>query len=412
MDSAFFWFVLNAVTIVVLAFYSMEEMAFVSFNKVRLQFYVSQGSKRAIWLNKLLQNPTTLFATTLIGVNVATFVGSECARKFYAAIGLSPDLAPLTQIILVIVFGELAPMFAARRYSEQVALMGVPFIYLSSIILMPAIWILGLISKAANICIGGKEGHHNLFLTQDELQKVLEEKDDDRHHAHDGQEFNAITSNIFRLRRKEARDIMTPLMLSTVVSSQTTVGQLREMTDLVSPYVVVFHRNRENIIGIVFIKDLIRAVPKKKLHEFCQPPWFITLSTSLVQTLKQFRRNSENVAIVLNERGLAVGLISFDDIIDEIFEKSMHLPETSQTVVIDRTLDGKMTLRQFHEEIGIELPGSPNETLSELMIRTLEHHPESGETVSIGNCDFIVKETSLLEIKTLQLHTQVSSSDN
>jgi len=104
----------------------MVEMACVSFNKVRLHYYVNQGNRRAIWLNYLLQHPFRLFGTTLIGVNVAMVVGSECSREFHSALGLSPDLAPLSQVIIVVIFAELAPMFAARHYAEHVAMLGAP----------------------------------------------------------------------------------------------------------------------------------------------------------------------------------------------------------------------------------------------------------------------------------------------
>ncbi len=130
--SALLWLVFNLLSIVALSFYSMQEMACVSINKVRLKFYVSQGIKRAQWLEYLLHNPTRLFGTTLIGVSIATIISSECARQFHQAIGIDPDWAPLTQVFIVLIFGELAPMFAARIHSEHMALFRCPIVYASS----------------------------------------------------------------------------------------------------------------------------------------------------------------------------------------------------------------------------------------------------------------------------------------
>lgn len=290
MESPLFWLFLNFVSILVLAFFSMEEMACVSFNKVRLQFYVSQGNARAIHLNSLLQNPSKLFGTTLIGVNVATFVGSECARRFHESIGLPPDIAPLSQILLVIIFGELAPMFAARRYAENVALLGIPLLYLSALILTPVISLLGLISKLANRLFGGTEPHPYQLLTQDELQKVMEEHDEEHIYLQEGEEFNALTSNIFRLRGKLAKHVMMPLGKGKLFSSQATIQQIRSKWPLDENYILVFHKQTENIIGIVFLKDIINASANKKLHEFCSSPWFISLSTPVIQILKQSGR--------------------------------------------------------------------------------------------------------------------------
>ena len=134
MSSWAFFLMLLIVSLVIQGFYSMLEMACVSFNRVRLQYYVSQKNRRAMWLSYLLNNPTRLFGTTLIGVNTAMQFGSECARRFYASLHVSPDWAPLSQVIIVLIFAELAPMFAARRFAENVAMLGIPIIYITSFI--------------------------------------------------------------------------------------------------------------------------------------------------------------------------------------------------------------------------------------------------------------------------------------
>jgi CBS domain containing-hemolysin-like protein len=406
-ESSLFWLFLNLITIIILAFFSMTEMACVSFNKVRLQFYVSQGNRNAIRLNHLLQNPSQLFGTTLIGVNVATFVGSECARRFYEALGLTPDIAPLTQVFLVIIFGELAPMFAARFYAENVALMGISLLSFASKILSPFIWILGVISKAANLLLGGKEPHPHLFLTQDELQKILEEQEDEGQASRESVEFNAVTTNIFRLRNKHVRHVMSPLSQDFLVSSQTSIKQLRQQQAFQEKnYLILYSRAPDNIVGIVYVKDLLRAQENKKLYAFSRPPWFVSATTSLIQILKQFRRNTENIAIVLNEGGQAIGFVTFEDILDEIFEKP-PLARIPRLTIVERTLSADMTLDAFHKEMGFELAGDPGETLSSWLIRMMEHHPEEGESFIVPPYEFVVKETTLLGITTVQVKTIV-----
>ena len=401
MENALFWLLLNFLTILVLAFYSMEEMAFVSFNKVRLQFYLTQGSKRAHWLNELLQNPTRLFTTTLIGVNVATFIGSECARRFHEAIGLPANIAPLSQFILVIIFGELAPMFAARRYAEHVALLGVPLVYFSSKVLAPFIWFLGIISKFANTLFGGKETYADLYLTHDELQKILEEQDE-RHYQQSSDEFNTITANILRLKGKKASDVMSLLHSIRVLSSQMTIGQIRQL-NLEENYLLVFHRHIDHIMGVAFIKDLLGASDNSKLHDFCSSPWFISQSTPLMQILHQFRRHSEHVAIVLNRQGHAIGYLTFEDILDEIFAKRSKPKSKGTVTLIDRTVSGDVTLAEFKKQFNLELPGDPEETFSNWLIQHFEHHPEPGESLTVPPFLFTVKETSLLAVTKIQV---------
>ncbi|MGK5594986.1 MAG: hemolysin family protein [Parachlamydiaceae bacterium] len=403
MELAFFWLLFNFSTIVLLAFFSMEEMACVSFNKVRLQFLVKQGSKRAQWLSYLLHNPSRLFGTTLIAVNVATIVGSECSRQFHQALNLSPEWAPLSQIMLVIIFGELAPMFAARKYPEHVALLGVPILYVTSKILAPLIWILGIISKAANFLIGGEEPHPELFLTQDELQKVIEEQDEDRL-SRENEELNVITTNIFRFKDKTAKHVMTSLESQPLISSTLTVEQLRKSTKNPLPYFLVFNKNTANIIGIAFVRELVKVPGNRKVKDFCKPLWYLTENTPLFQIIKQFRRNSEHVAVVLDASGRAKGVLNFEDVVEEIFGKVVPVTkETPPLTYIDRTLPGKMTLTDFREEFGVPLDGDPEDTLSDFLIAQLEQYPEGGETVQITPFEFTVKEVTFLGIKTVSL---------
>lgn len=409
---ALWWLFLNILSIIILSFYSMSEMACVSFNKVRLQYYVSKGMKRAIWLNYLLHHPTRLFGTTLIGVNIALVSGSEFSREFHRAIGVSPDLAPLTQVIIVVIFGELAPMFAARRYAEHVALLSVPLLYISAKIVTPFLWCLQVIANLCNYLIGKEESQTNIFLTQDELQKILEEieEEDQPHISRD--DFNAISTNIFNLPTKDARQVMEPITTAPKVSSNASVNELRGLfskTD--AEYFLIYQRELNNIVGIAFPRNYIRAPDNKKVREFSRPPWFIIQTTNIVQILKQFRHNNQSVAIVIDNDGGAIGVIHLYDIMEEIFGKSTlsstkkHRPPSTKQILIERTLPGDMKVSEFNSQFNVLLSDQVDLTLSELLTKTLEHHPEVGESVFLDPFELTVKESSILEVKSVTVKT-------
>ena len=246
----FFLFMI-LICLCVQGFFAMVEMACVSFNKVRLQYYVSRQNKRALWLSYLLHHPALLFGTTLIGVNTALVVGSECARRFYVALGFSPDWAPLTQIFIVLIFAELAPMFAGRRYAEHVALLGIPILFFFSVILRPVIWLLDVICRAVNRLIG-KPVAAGIYLSREELQNVIEEREETITTEPAKREFNTVVANIFALKNKTAKDLMQPITLVPLVPSFCTVGEMREIvrrqTCLVSadlpPHAAEYRRDR------------------------------------------------------------------------------------------------------------------------------------------------------------------------
>lgn len=403
MSSWKFFLGLIFICLVVQAFFAMLEMASVSFNKVRLQYYVSKGNKRAIWLSTLLHHPGRLFGTTLICVNAALQLGSECARRFYESLGISPDFAPLSQVLIVLIFAEIAPLLAGRRYAEHAAMLGIPILYGVSIILTPLIWLFDLFCRLVHRLIGSPQGT-GLYLSREELQKILEEQD----------EFNTVVSNIFSLKTKTAKELMQPLKTVEAVPSFYTVAEMRSLLTLhYTPFVPIYNKNPENIVGIAFPRDLLRQAEVKKVRDYARPPWFITESDSIMSILKQFRRNNQSVAIVLNEKGGATGILTLDEIIDEIFGRAdtwmsfEELAPSSHHVVVDRTFPGEMKIVDFNAAYGVHLDARGSQTLAELMTQTLGHSPAIGESVKVDQFELTVEEASILGPKSIAVKTVV-----
>ncbi len=410
-QTALWWLFLNLFSLIILSFFSMLEMACVSFNKVRIQYYIDKGIKRAVWLNYLLQQPSRLFGTTLIAVNVALIVGSECARQFHSAIGLNPDLAPLSQIVIVLIFGELAPMFAARRHPEHVVMLGIPIVYFTAKIMTPILWGINGIAKVCNFFVGGKQLQSDIFLSQDELQKILEEQEEDVPQGDQREDFNTITTNIFSLRLKDAKQIMEPIHSVPTVPSNTTIVQIRNIlkkTDI--HFIPIYQGDPSNIVGIALVRNLIKANETHRVRDYAHPPWFITLNTHVSQILKQFRRNNQTVAIVLNAQGKSVGIITIDDLVEEILGKVRYNPRSAKPqnlIIIDRTFPGDMKVADFNAQYDVLLEKNSDQTLSELLTAKLGHHPTEGESVFLDPFELAVKETSLLGVKSVRITTRV-----
>lgn len=409
ITAAIYWMLLNILSIIVQAFYSMSEMACVSFNRVRLHYYVSKGQRRALMLSELLHNPSRLFGTTLIGVNVALFFGSECAREFHMAIGVNPDFAPLTQVFLVVIFAELAPMFAARGYAEHVAMLGIPLLYASTKVLTPFTWILGAITRL--ISRGGSV-ESQIFLTQEELQKILEEQEEEQLYASDRDQFNAITSNIFSLSKKTAKQIMTPINRIVMVAANCTVDEARSVfAGSKIGYLPIYQHQITNIVGIAFPRDLIRSPDSRKLREDARMPWFVTETTLLTHLLKQFRSNNQEAAIILDQQGNAIGVVTLDDVVEEILGKRGVLVGPKEAVkrriVIDRTFPGSMKVSDFNTQFGVTLDKDVDLTFEQLIEQRLGHHPRVGESLFVYPFELTVKETTLRGIKTISITSKI-----
>jgi putative hemolysin len=385
------------------AFFSMFEMACVSLNKVRLHYYCSKNYKRAIWLKFLLNKPSRLFGTTLIAVNTALQVGSESSRRFYESLNLSPDFAPFTQIILVVIFAELAPMFAARRYSEHVAFLGVPVVYFISKIFIPFVWIIDGISRLANLCFG-KSSKSPLILSREELQRAFEEKS--QKSLGSSKDVDAIVGNIFFLKKKKTSDVMLTLDQVKIVPSTTKIDELRDMMKQnKSSFDLVYHKHKNNIIGIVYDKDLLQAQNNDRIVNYMAAPWFVMENDSILQLLNQFRHNNQRLAIVLDFSGNAKGLISLDQIIDDIFGIGIPFKNVKKKSLVERTLSGEMLIKEFNDKFHATLYKEGSDTLSDYICVILDHHPSEGDVVYAEQFELIVQESSLLGVKTVLVKT-------
>ncbi|MGB7977859.1 MAG: hemolysin family protein [Chlamydiales bacterium] len=391
---------LTLLSVAIQALFAFFEMACVSFNKVRLQYYVSIGTKRAIWLNYLLKSPSRLFGTTLIGITASLVVGSESARRLYESIHLDPDYAFITQVPLVVIFGELAPMFAARRHPEQSAMFCVPLMVLLARILTPITWTFDALSRLIHRGMA-KKGESSLFLTREEVRMAFEEQEVGL------DEFNAAVGQIFQLKNLTAGQLMIPLSKVQMAPSSATLADVRRLLSVrYAPMIPIYHRIFHNIVAIVTLRDLLRLGDHKKVIDSARSPWFVTRDTSILQLLQQFRRNNQSTAVILEPSGQATGILTLDQILAEIFGEESTASSTEETThYIERTLSGDMSLSEFNQQFETDLPGGEGDTLSDLILSRLDHLPVKDESIRINDLEFTIEEPTLRGIKTLSVRS-------
>lgn len=408
-DSALFWFLITLLCIAAEAFYSSVEMAIVSFNPIRLQYYIAKGNPSVRPITWLLEHPTRLFSTTLFSSNAAMQIGSECSRRFYAAWDISADLAPLTQIFLVLLVAELSPIFAARRYPEQIAMAGGGILYYTARCMTPLIWVISHIMRACQWLLGAEEKQGYGLISREELQMVLEIRGQEGVTQGEAQELNLLAHNLFTFRDKKARDAMVPLFEVRGLPSHATVGDMRHrIQGTPEGFVPVFHQNPKQIIGIAIARDLILTPDEAPLRAHIRPPWFVPQDSDLMAILQQFRRNQQSVAVVLSTQGEALGLLQLDSVLEEIFPNiiSPHYTSKPHHVVIDRLFAGEMHVKEINEQYGVHLPADPEATLAELVEESIGHHPEHGESCMLGRFQLLVEEVSLLEVRSVRVRTR------
>lgn len=386
------------IAIAIQGVFALFEMACISFSKVRLQYYVSLGKKRAIWIQHLLNRPSRFFGTTLIGINAALQIGSECAREFYASIHLNPDYSPLTQVLLVVIFAELSPLFAARRHPEQAAMALIPFMAILAKLLTPVIWFFNTLAHLMHRVMK-QPMEVSLFLSREEVKVAFEEKE-----KGEEDEFNRVAQRIFQLKTRTAGAIMMPLGAVQMASTSATKSDIYNLLKIhYVPFIPIYHRVAHEIVGILYLRDLFK-MEEGKVVGCAKAPWFVSQDASILDILDQFRRNNQSVAVILDPSGASSGILSLDEILVQIFG-----PEAISTTLtipffhIERTLSGEMEIAAFNREFQSHLSHEEGETLSDLIVKSIDHYPAIGETVKIGSYLFTVVEPKLRGVKTLRV---------
>jgi len=397
VSSTWIWLSITLFALFFQASYSMMEMAAVSMNRMRLAYLAHLGVKRALWLQYLLQQPYRLFGTVMLGVNIALQIGSQSAREFYSSLNIDPDIAPLSQIFLVVIFAELAPLIAARRSSEHVIMLGVPFIYFTFKLFFPFIFCIRVITKWFYRILGKNDEGFDVFLSREELQKVLETYEEE------GDDFNLVMANIFSLRQKTAHQVMTTIKNLKMLSTASSVQKLREIVKD-EAFIPIYSKRRSNITGIAYPRDYLRDDGNESVSLHARAPWFITTTTKLMPILHQFRRNKESVAVVVDKNGTAVGFLTLDAILAEItgeIKLAHHKRKRGSTPLIERTFQGNKRISEFNKEYQAQLPLSGVETLAQLVMTRLDHPPEPGDSIIVDQFQLTAEETNLLGVKSV-----------
>ncbi|MBM3195119.1 MAG: DUF21 domain-containing protein [Chlamydiae bacterium] len=385
------------------AFFAMMEMAIVSFNRVRLQYFLVRGSKKAKWISRMLLDPTRLFATTLVGVNTALQIGSECSRRVYASYGLDPDLAPLTQILFVLIFAELAPLFAARRHPESVAMLGIGPLYLLSMVMRPLTWVLGKFLQLIDTIFGKDKGHAP-FISKEELQKAIESLEE-KHAVSEKEEFNHLIHAIFGLKSRTPRDFMTPLNHVEMIPTGTRIKDIKRLIrDKNIEHLPVFYHQRHTIVGIVSTRNLLKSQDDARCDLYMQDAWFIPENESLFKVIEGFRKNGQPLAIVVDITGLSVGVIHLDQILQAMFLSEKDLGSIGH-ILIDRSFDPYKEVSKINLEFNLDLPTEYGDTLIEMMEEVLRHRPQTNEIVRLKNLELTYKEGDLLGDSRVHIRT-------
>ena len=390
-----------AILILINAFFAATEIAFISLNDAKIEKQAKEGNKKAKQIKKMLREPSKFLATIQIGITLAGFLSSA-----FAADAFADDLAPMLQnliplgltawrnisIILItiilsyfsLIFGELVPKRLAMRNSEKIAFGTIGIIRTISIITAPFVKLLTASTNGVSKLFG-ISGTDEETVTEEEIRMMVdvgEEKGSIK------EEERELINNVFEFNDKVVSEIMIHRKDIYAIDINSDIDNiLKELDEYKYSRIPVYEENIDNIVGMLFIKDLLANVNKKekvKIAKIIRESYFVSENKPIDELFRDLQKNKHQLAIVLDEYGGTAGLVTMEDIIEElvgnIFDEYDE-EEKEFEKIDDNTflISGSVSIHDLRKILGVEIPEGEYDTLSGYLIELLGRIPLDDE---------------------------------
>ena len=395
MDSGI---VFQAVAIIILialsSFFSSAETAMTTVNKIRIQSLSEQGDKRAIILEKVISDSPKMLSAVLIGNNIVNMSDSSLMTTLTikvlgnAYVGIATGILTL----LILIFGEITPKNMATIHAEKLALAYARIIYGFMFILTPVVFIVTKITSGVLLLFHIDPNAKANAMTEHELRTLVNV----------GQEEGVIENeekqmiyNVFDFGDSTARDVMIPRIDMTFVNVDSTYDELMEIfSEDMHTRFPVYEDNTDNVIGIINMKDLL-IYPKDKpfsIRNILREPYFTYEYKATADLMIEMRKASVNLAIVLDEYGATAGLVTLEDLLEEIVgeirdEYDEDEVEDIKEIQPDREyiVQGSAKLDDINETLHINLESEDYDSIGGYIIEQLDCLPKEGQSVTLEN---------------------------
>lgn len=373
------------------AFFSSAETAFNCANEIRLKSLAEDGNKRAKAVLKILDNYSKLISGILIGNNIVNIVASSLTTTLALLSGFSfaVSIATGALTIIILLCGEIIPKNWAKIKADKIVLFYAYFFRIYLILFTPVIF---LFDKTALILmkilrINTKDDAPS--ITEGELRTILDTSHEDG--VIEEKEKDMII-NLFDLSDSKARDIMIPRIDMVMVSENATYREiLNVFKENMYTRLPVYRDTKEHVIGIINIKDFlfVKNPDKFKIEDYLREPYYTYEYKNTSDLLTQMRLSSNNIAIVLNEYGDAEGMITLEDLLEEIVGEIRDEYDTDEEELIEKVSDneyivqGNLKLDDINDALDTEFESEDYDSIGGLMIDNLDRLPKEGESVTL-----------------------------
>lgn len=397
------------------AFFSSAETALMTSNKLRIRNLAENGDKRAEKVLEITANTDKMLSAILIGNNIVNLSASALSTTLTLKLFGSSLVGVATGILtfLILVFGEITPKNVASKNAEDMALKYIGIISVLVIILTPAIYI---VNKVAGIVISLfiKNNDDNNMVTEDELRAMVEVSHED---GVIEKEEKKMIVNVVDFGDTVAGDIMLPRVDMVMVSVESSYGEiLKIFREERYTRIPVYEESPDNVIGILNVKDFLLIEDKENfsVKEHLRETLYTYEYKKTSSLMVDMRKTGANIVIVLDEYGTTVGLITLEDMLEEIvgeIRDEFDADEDEGITKISETeylIDGSTNLDDVNDRIGLELSSEEYESIGGIIMEKLGRLPVEGEVITFDNIILTVKKMDHARIEKVGLKLKPS----
>lgn len=388
--------------------FSGIETALMSINQIKTKALVKQGKKGASTLHKIKQNPHKLIITILIGNNIVNISAASLATVIFTNIFGSSGVGIATGVMtfLILIFGEITPKTYATSHAEKISLKAAKPIEILSIILSPLVWLFSKISTGMSKLLGGKkeeklsESELETIVTMGRREGILEKEAAD------------IMHNVLKFGGTTAEEVMTPKIDMVMIDGNKKISEVLDFI-VKTPYSRYPVYIKENEIeGIIDIDDILRQVRDKKLNKkvktIIRPVLFVPETKEIDDLLTEFEGKEVPMAIVVDEYGDIEGLVTVEDILEEIvgdiFDKSKSKDLYAKNLSGDTIrVDAKIPIDDLNKVLNLGIESEQYNTLAGFIEHKLQRIPRVGEKIKVKSATLEISEATKQGIKKVKI---------
>lgn len=396
------------------AFFSSAETSLVSVNQIRMRSLAENGNARAKRVLAITSNQSKMLSAILIGNNIvnisASALATMIAQKIWGNAAVSIATGVLT--VLVLIFGEISPKTLATANADKMAMLFSGPIRILMIVLTPFIIIINFLAKGVLRILGYKEDKNKTSFTEDELRTIVEVSHEEGVLENDERE---MINNVFDFGESQAKDVMIPRIDMTCISIDSTFDEIIEVfrKDKYTR-LPVYETSVDNVIGIINVKDLLLCEDKKNfsVHNILRKPYYTYEYKKISELMEELKKTSNNFTIIVDEYGSTVGMITLEDLLEEIVGEIRDEYDEDEVDDILQVNENEYlilgTTRLNELEDIVDLPDSEEEddydTVGGFIVSQLGRLPQTGDEITVNNLRFVVDKCDKYRIINVHLY--------